>query len=92
MGRGETGAPGYDPADETRPPVDVEPWYPRLVVDPTLESVPDTPETRAYHRRVVSAVVDTGRREGGSHSDVAGSGEDDQEHDQGDQPEAPRAE
>lgn len=68
MERDEKVIPDLEGSNENRSGRDGQMYYPVFVSDPDLQEVPDTPEMRAYHRRVIrriqeSAVRDRDERE-----------------------------
>lgn len=59
MEREEDIVPDLEGSDENRFDRNGQSRYPKFVPDPNLEEVPDTPETRAHHRRVIRAIQES---------------------------------
>lgn len=58
MGRQEDIVPVPEGSDVNHIDRNGQSCYPEFIPDLSLEEVPDTPETRAHHRRVIKAIQD----------------------------------
>jgi len=72
MGKNEAFVPNPEGSDKNRFGRNGQPQYPEFAPDPTLQEVPDTPETRAYHRRVIQAIHESTAQERDAGSEAAG--------------------